>query len=189
MDEMTGPSDSALLDQFIGGDVPAFERLVARYEKRVFNFIRRMIGPSDEAEDLTQETFIRVYERAGTLRRRGAFRPWLWSIAANLCRDHFKRRRYRNHLSIEDGVDPEREPALSVSADRRIDEAEVGRIVARAIRALNPDIRMAIVLREYEGLSYEEIAEAAGCPLGTVRSRLFAARRELRKQLSFLLEE
>ena len=104
MDETTGQSDSALLERFAGGDVPAYERLVARYEKRVFNFILRTIGPSDEAEDLTQETFIRAYEQARTLKSRDAFRPWLWSIAANLCRDHFKRRRYRNNLSIEDGV-------------------------------------------------------------------------------------
>ena len=183
-----GLSDATLLIRFVGGDVSAYEALVARYEKPVFNFVRRMIGSREGAEDIAQETFVRVYEQAPSLRRSASFRPWLWSIAANLCRDYFKRQRYRHHTPIE-GVDPAREQALSVPAAIGLEDAEIGRLVQAAVVALKPELRMVIVLREYEGLSYQEIADAAGCPPGTVKSRLFAARLELRKRLAFLMDD
>lgn len=188
MSEIAQRSDQVLLEQFLGGDISAYERLVARHEKPVFNFIRRMIGHPQEAEDLTQEVFIRVYEQAKRLTEKRAFRSWLWSIAANLCRDHLKRQVYRRHLSIDHDVNLDRDLASLSSPDRDLEEAEVGQIIDRAIAALKADRRMVIVLREYQGLSYEEIAEAVGCPVSTIKSRLHMARQELRKRLAFLLD-
>ena len=181
--------DSDLVKRFIGGDVTAFETLVARYEKPIFNFVRRTVGPREEVEDITQETFIRVYQRVNNLRDVTSFRSWLWAIAVNLCKDHAKRLRYRSHLSIEDSSYSSSEPACAVSVDRQLEDAETKAIVDKSIRALRPDIRMVVVLREYVGLSYQKIAQAVGCPLGTVKSRLFLARQELRKNLGFLLDE
>lgn len=185
---MNGTSDQALLEQFLDGDMSAYEQLVARYEKPVFNFIRRMIGHPQEAEDLTQEAFIRVYEQADRLTEKRAFRSWLWSVAANLCRDHLKRQAYRRHLSVDHDVNLDRDVASPSSPDRDLEEAEVEQIIDQAIATLRSDRRMVIVLREYQGLSYEEIAETVGCSVSTVKSRLHMARQELRKRLAFLLD-
>ena len=181
-------SDQMLLEQFLGGDISAYERLVARYEKPVFNFIRRIIGRSQEAEDLAQETFIRVYEQAQTLNERPAFRSWLWSIAANLCRDHLRRQSYRDHLPLDLEVHTVQYPGSLNAPDRNLEEREVGQIIDQAIDALKTDQRIVVVLREYHGLSYQEIAEIVGCSTTTVKSRLHTARQELRNRLAFLLD-
>lgn len=189
MTETCLQSDQALLEQFVRGDVSAYERLVARYDKPVFNFIRRMIDRSQEAEDLAQETFIRVYEQAQTLNETRAFRSWLWSIAANLCRDYLKRQSYRDHLSLDRDLNMDRDLGSFNSPDRDLEDREVGQIIDQAIAALKTDQRMVVVLREYEGLPYEEIAETVGCSISTVKSRLHTARQELRERLAFLLDK
>ena len=148
MNKADGLPDTVLIEQFAHGDVSAFEMLVARYEKPIFNFVRRSIGPSEDVEDITQETFLRVYERIHDLRNAALFRSWLWAIAVNLCRDRVKRLRYRSHLSIEDALHSFHEPASSVSIDRQFEDAEIRSIVDEAIGALRLDVRMVVVLRE-----------------------------------------
>lgn len=186
MEHAQRPSDAELLIRFTGGSKAAYERLVARYEKPIFNFIRRMIGSREEAEDLAQETFIAVYERAHTLRNADAFRTWIWAIAVNRCRDHLKLKHHRSHFSIETWRGELPAPGAT---DQLIERTEMGRLIEQAIRALSPDLRTAIVLKECEGLSYKEIADAVGCPMGTVKSRLFLARQELKTRLHALLNE
>jgi RNA polymerase sigma-70 factor (ECF subfamily) len=187
VDTAREPTDAALVERFAAGDIAAFEALVGRYERPVFNFVRRLVGPDGEVEDLAQETFIRVYEKIRDLQQTQAFRSWLYSIAAHLCHDHFKRRRYRDHLPLADDL-LDREPAPAATAAEQIERAEVGQQIEQAVRDLQPELRLVIVLREYQNLSYQEIAATVGCPVGTVRSRLFSGREELKKRLAFLLE-
>lgn len=187
MDTAKEPTDAALVERFTTGDITAFEALVARYERPVFNFVRRLVGSDHEVEDLAQETFIRVYEKIRDLQQQQAFRSWLYSIAAHLCHDHFKRQRYRTHLPLADDL-LDKKPAPAATAAEQLEQAEIGQQIERAVRALHPELRLVVVLREYQNLSYQEIAAAVGCPVGTVRSRLFSGREELKKRLAFLLE-
>lgn len=177
--------DAQLICRFRNGDASAFVELLRHHEDTVYGFACRMLGSGMEAEDVAQETFVRAYERIGEVDRPERLRSWLLSVAANLCRDHFRQVRYRQHLSLEREVDLERElpdstqPAADAMRERR---------VRAAIAALDEDKRLVVVLREYHELTYEEIAAVAGCPIGTVRWRLHAARRQLRRALDDLLE-
>ncbi|NKB68529.1 MAG: sigma-70 family RNA polymerase sigma factor [Candidatus Latescibacteria bacterium] len=185
MDQPTDPTDVTLLDRFVQGDMRAYEILLQRYQKPVYNFVRRLVASPEETEDLTQEVFIRLFEKAAELQRGSSFRAWLWSIAANLCRDHFKSQRYRHHASLETPGVPQ--PISPPTQERALEEAEIGAQVEAAIRALKEEYRIALVLKEYQRLSYQDIAAAMNCPLGTVKSRLFAARKELQKRLAPLM--
>ena len=181
-------SDATLVARFLAGDISAFDTFVRRYEKSIYHYALRMVGRREDAEDITQETFVRVFECARKLRGYDTFRSWLWSIAINLCNDHFKKQRYRSHASLDASMNPGLERALSVPPMEESENAEIGRLIDQAISELALDFRAPIVLREYHGLSYKEIAVAVGCPVGTVRSRLATARLILRKRLAFLLD-
>ena len=181
--------DARLVERFLTNDISAYEILVDRYEKPIYNYVLRMVGRQEDAEDIAQETFVRVFEHAGELREACTFRSWLWSIAVNLCNDHFKKQRYRAHSSIYELDNPGLARALSTPPEARSENAEIGRLIDQAVQELTPEFRIPLVLREYDGLSYKEIADAVGCPIGTVRSRLSTARLTLRKRLAFLLEE
>ena len=161
----------------------AFTCLFRRYQHDVLSFMLRMTETRADAEDLAQETFVRVYQSLPTLQNPDRFRSWVWSIAANLCRDHGRALRHRRHVSIDRDMDLEREMAdPSTSRD-----PEMARRVRRALQTLDDDRRLVIVLREYHGLSHREIAQITACPEGTVRWRLHDARQRLRHELSDLL--
>ena len=176
--------DEELVRRFARGEVDAFARLVGRYQGAVFRFFLRMTGRRPDAEDLAQETFVRVYESLQGLEDPGRFRSWFWAIASNLVRDHHKYRQRRRHLSIEADVDLDRE--LGEAGTRPA--AELASRIQSALNELDAQRRLVLTLREYHGLSYEEIAETAGCSAGAVRWRLHSARRQLRASLSDLIE-
>jgi len=172
------PSDERIVVLVQCGQTDAFEVLVKRYERRLYNYIRRMSGSAPDAEDLFQETFLRAYTHLDRFRADGLFRPWLYRIATNLCRDRQRwwRRRPRavepraGEWDETDALDGIASPAANPRD--RASEAELAERLAVAVNALSVRHRAVFLLARYEGLSYEEIGKALDIPVGTVKSRM-----------------
>jgi RNA polymerase sigma-70 factor (ECF subfamily) len=175
------------------GDERAARELVHRFERPVFSLIYRMVRDRELAEDLSQDVFVRTFNNLDRYDRSYKFSSWLFKIAYNLTVDHLRRRELPT-ISVHgapDAVTPDRQEATSVTLESD-EEAPDDRLVAKelageleeAISALREDYRTAILLRHVEGRSYEEIAEIMEIPLGTVKTYIFRARRELREALS-----
>ena len=175
-----GQSDEALLQMARDGDKAAFERLVKRYETRLFNYIRRVLGSVADAEDVFQLTFMRVYQHLNDFRMSALFRPWLYQIATNLCRDELRRRRRRptTPLDAACGVDDvgttlgERLPSPEPSPSAVASAHELAERLDQAIAKLPLKHRSVFVMAKYEDMPYEEIARTLEIPVGTVKSRM-----------------
>ncbi len=184
-------SDAALVARSRQGDADAFCELVLRHQDRIYNFVLRSIGDPDDAADLTQDIFVRAYAGLGQFSGRASFQTWLFRIAYNRLADYSRRERAkrRQTMSLDSPSDADDAPPVEV-ADLRsnpadeVEREELARKVQEAILQLSHKLRTVIVLYDLEGLSYEEIAAVVGCPLGTVKSRLFHARAELRRRLA-----
>jgi RNA polymerase sigma-70 factor (ECF subfamily) len=157
--------------------------MVHSHTKRIFNLCLRFTGRRDEAEDLTQETFIRIYRNLRSFRSKtGSFQSWILSVARNLVIDHYrKERRLRFPFGSEEMEGMHLEDCRTPSPSRAFEQAEASRLLSKALIALDPDLRKAVVLRDLEGLSYQEVAETTGVSEGTVKSRIFRARMRLTK--------
>jgi RNA polymerase sigma-70 factor (ECF subfamily) len=190
-------ADALLVERVKRGDVRAFEMLVVKYQRRIERLIGRMVRDVDLVQDIAQESFIRAYRALPQFRGESAFYTWLYRIAVNTAKKALMDLK-RDPLVFEsarsagpDGEETSR--AENELTDGETPEAllaskEVAAAVNAAIEALSEDLRQAITLREIEGLSYEEIAEAMNCPIGTVRSRIFRAREAIAARLRPLLD-
>ena len=189
---MAEDTDQQLVDRVLSGNKNAFDMLVLRYQHRVAALIGRFIHDTQEAEDVCQEAFIKAYRALPLFRGDSAFYTWLYRIAVNTA---------KNHLIAKNRRPP--------SSDLEVDEAEVSEIgtvlreienpegslateklkqaITGAIQDLPEDLRIAFTLREFSGMSYEDITEVMGCPVGTVRSRIFRAREAIDKKIRQLL--
>ena len=178
--------DRTLVDEARAGSVDAFEGLVRRYQVRVVNYALALVRDAAEAEDVAQETFIRSYRALKGFRGDSSFKTWLYSIATNTARTHLERRGRQPHLedrSREDGLQPAGAADVS-SGVPDVEETLMKReAIDGALAALPEELRLAVVLRDVEGLEYKEIAIITGVPLGTVESRIFRARQRLRPLL------
>jgi RNA polymerase sigma-70 factor (ECF subfamily) len=185
--------DQALVERVQRGDKRAFELLVSKYQRKIFRLLSRFIRDSAEIEDVAQEAFIKAYRALPNFRGESAFYTWLYRIAINTAKNHLVAQRRRAPTSTETEVeDAENFDDADQLRDVNTPESmmqsrQVGEAVNRAIEKLPEDLRTAIVLRELEGLSYEEIAESMNCPIGTVRSRIFRAREAIATELRPLL--
>ncbi|MBA7603169.1 ECF RNA polymerase sigma factor SigE [subsurface metagenome] len=162
------------------GDLDCFNQLVERYQREVYNLSLRILGNASAAEDASQDTFLSAFRGIGKFRG-GSFRAWLYRIAANACRDQLRLLRRRPATST-DSLPLELEsdqPSPEDFAMRR----ELGEEIKRALAALPPDQRLAVILRDIEGLDYGEIAQVTGRSLGTVKSRINRGRARLRHHL------
>jgi RNA polymerase sigma-70 factor (ECF subfamily) len=163
----------------------------------MYNYIARMTGDPAEAEDLTQDALLRAYRALGSFRGGATFQTWLYRIATNICVDSLRRRRRQGSrtFSLDDPLDVEQGQITRDVADHAGDPQELAEVselrdeVGKAIGDLSPKLRSVVVLFDLEGLTYEEIAQALGLPLGTVKSRLFNARVRLRELLKPYVEE
>ena len=186
-------NDQALVERVQRGDKAAFDVLVARYQHKVVKLIMRYVKDQAEALDVAQEAFIKAYRAMPRFRGDSAFYTWLYRIAINTAKNHLvaaRRRPLSYDLNIQD---PEQYDMQARLKDVDTPEAtllseEIRETVNRAIEGLPEDLRTAIMLRELEGMSYEEIATAMECPVGTVRSRIFRAREAIDKRLKPLLD-
>jgi len=178
----TGESDAALVRRTRAGDTGAFGTLVERYMRRAYYAALGLVGSSDDALDLSQEAFVRAFKARHTIDPDRPFYAWLYQIIRRLCFNHTRDRRTRRR-GIEAAGDWLAEQAAARTAgmkpDRALERVEAKRRVARALESLSDRDREVLVLKEFEGLRYREIAEILGVPIGTVMSRLYSARRRL----------
>jgi RNA polymerase sigma-70 factor (ECF subfamily) len=177
-----GDHDADLVERHRYGDEAAFAEVYQRYSEMVYNLSLRLSGDPAEAEDLSQEIFLRVYRHLGRFRGGASLKTWVYRVALNHCRSRLGRRRAPGQPLPEAGsrgepADPQRGP------EERAAAADEGRRVARALLRVPPRFREALVLRDLEGLSYQEVAAVLGVRLGTVRSRIARGRDRLRQVL------
>jgi RNA polymerase sigma-70 factor (ECF subfamily) len=174
-------ADVSLVARAQAGDLPAFEELVRRYRNDVFRLSNHYLRNREEAWDLSQEVFIKVYRSMGSFRGESNFKTWVLRIAANQCKDFFKKRRLVT-VSFDDriGVEP---PGRQLEPGQAVQAQEIGEAIQTALAKLPHKHRTAFVLREFEGLSYEEMSQVMQCSLGTVMSRLHHARKKLQQSL------
>jgi RNA polymerase sigma-70 factor (ECF subfamily) len=179
-----GRSDEELVEACQAGESSAFDLLVARWEDRIRGACYRFLGSEEEARDVAQEAFLKAYRAIGGFKREARFSSWLYQIATNLCRDRLRRRRTRATVSLEEmeetgGAIAETRPR----ADERLLQDDLARVVRRAIEALAEEQREVLILKEYEGLTFLEIAQALDVPVSTVKTRLYRGLGQLRQRL------
>ena len=181
-------TDKQLVAKVQKGDQRAFDMLVLKYQHKIFGLISRYVNDADEVQDVAQEAFIKAYRALPKFRGDSAFYTWLYRIAINTAKNHLVSRSRRppgSDVEVEDAEYYEGGGALRdiASPESALFGAELKQVVERAISALPDDLRTAVTLREFDGLSYEDIADIMDCPVGTVRSRIFRAREAIDKQV------
>jgi RNA polymerase sigma-70 factor (ECF subfamily) len=177
-------ADADLLPRCRVGDEVAWRELVTRHTRRVFGLAYRFTGRVDEAEDLTQEVFVKVYQTLGRYRESdGPFGGWLMAVARNHAIDNYRRRKQERLRRADDPAVLETAPAREEHPIAGLEREERKRLVHSGLRALPPDLRLPLILCDLQGLPYEEIADELQIPLGTVKSRINRARVELAKRL------
>lgn len=179
--------DHELVGRARTGERAAFDQLVARYQGRLLRLVVRLLRDQAEAEDVVQETFLKAYRALPRFRGEAAFYTWLYRIALNGARNAVLRRRQRSAPGPLPSQLPAQAPEVG-TPEAMLLSKQVMQTIDTAMEALPLELRTAIVLREIEGLSYEEIAQIMECPLGTVRSRIFRAREAIARRLRPLLD-
>lgn len=185
--------DEELVSRVQHGDKAAFDLLVIKYQHKIIQLVNRYVKDPSEAQDVAQEAFIKAYRALGAFRGEATFYTWLYRIAINTAKNYLilRTRRHSNYqLDIQEVEAIGNEPQLQGmdTPEQLILNEEIMTTLNKAIEDLPEEMQLAFKLREFEGLSYEEIALAMDCPIGTIRSRLFRAREAIDKQLSPLLE-
>ena len=188
---MTREQEAAVIQAVLDGDVNAYEALVKEYEKNVYNLALRMTGNSEDAADMAQEAFIKAYNSLTAFRGDSKFSVWLYRIVSNVCLDFLRSRSRKQTVSLSTENDDGEEVELDIadethSPEQLLDRSLTRDAVRRGLAALPPDHREILLLREMQGLSYEEIADVLGLEAGTVKSRIFRARKKL---CSFLIKD
>lgn len=185
------PDDRPVVARAQRGDADAFGELVTRYRTRMYQVAYGMVSHHESAMDLTQEAFLRAYQHLAAFRGESKFSTWLRRIVTNVCLDHLRKAEHRAVVSSYDdtrGEDDDPPDGMKLTGSMELPDAgvarrELGRAILEAMKTLTPEQRAAIVLREVEGLTYEEIAKSLDCAVGTVMSRLHYARKRLRSLL------
>ena len=179
-------TDEELVARSIRGDNESFNELILRWERPIYALAYRTIGREEDARDVCQETFLRAFRALPRFRGQAKFSSWLYRIALNLCRDWVRRERRTPVVQAPEGLDlmelaASAEPSESI--ETLVARKDVARAVERAMALLPDEQRMAIVLKEYHGLTFQEIADLVGCPLSTVKTRLYQGLTVLRREL------
>jgi len=180
------PSDEELVGAFQRGEWSAFDLLVERWERKIRGAIFRILGSEEEARDLCQEAFLKAFRSLGSFKGEARFSSWLYQIALNLCRDRMRRRKGRTLVSLDDldeGGEAANRRAPPPSAFDLVLARDLSQAVASAVAALPEDQREVIVLKEYQGLTFLEIADVLGIPISTVKTRLYRGLVQLRERL------
>jgi RNA polymerase sigma-70 factor (ECF subfamily) len=179
-------TDEELVARSKTGDLDSFNQLVKRWERPIFALAYRTLGREEDARDVTQETFLRAFRALAGFKGDAKFSSWLYRIALNLCRDWIRRERRTPVVAAPEGVEIEQlvaERGPFESVEDLAARAELSREVAKAMQHLPTEQRQAIILKEYHGLTFQEIADLMKCPLSTVKTRVYQGLTTLRKQL------
>ncbi|WP_432785308.1 RNA polymerase sigma-H factor [Oligella sp. MSHR50489EDL] len=185
--------DAALVKRAQAGEKRAFELLVSKYQRRILRLLGRILYNQSDIEDVAQETFLKAYRALPKFRNESAFYTWLYRIAVNTARNHISSK--QNQVFVSDQLESQDGETFSLldnltdgeTPETHMHNREILEALQEALDELPEQLRQAIVLRELEGLSYEEIASAMDCPVGTVRSRIFRAREAISERLKSLL--
>lgn len=183
--------DQELIAECLAGDSDAFGRLVVRYQNRLYNTLVGVLGSAEDARDVAQDAFVHAFQKLGTFRGQSAFYSWLFRIAVNAAVSQ-KRKKRRTVASIDAARDAAGAEPVDSHPDARpshsLELTERQELVRQGLAQLSEEFRTVLVLKEIEGLKYDEIAEIVDCPIGTVRSRIHRARSELKQKLEVLLK-
>lgn len=184
--------EAELIKSAKAGSLPAFEELVISYEKKIYNYCFRMTNSIEDAEDLTQEVFIRVYRKLGSFRATSKFSSWIYRIAHNLCIDRYRRGRVPSiSLSATKLENDQKDmdlPSREQTPEKCLISREQLDLILKCIAMLKPKYRSVIVMRDIQDLAYEEIATILKLPMGTVKSQISRARARLRETIASMLE-
>lgn len=184
-------TDEQLIARFQLGDVQAFDILVRRYKDQLLNFIYRFVGNRSDAEDIVQETFLRVYKNKHYYKEIAKFSTWVYTIAGNLAKTELRRRKRHKIFSVSNFINEERDydiPDKEHSPEKKVDSSIQETIIQKAIEKLPIKFKEVIILRDIQGFAYEEISQILNIPLGTVKSRVNRGRLKLQEDLKFLYE-
>jgi RNA polymerase sigma-70 factor (ECF subfamily) len=184
-------SDEQLIAKFQLGDLQAYDFLVRRYKDQLLNFVYRFVGNRTDAEDIVQETFLRVYKNKHMYKEIAKFSTWVYTIAGNLAKTELRRRKRHKIFSVSNFVNEERDydiPDPEHSPEKKVDSAIQEGIIQKAIEKLPVKFKEVIILRDIQGFAYEEISQILNIPLGTVKSRVNRGRLKLQEDLRFLYE-
>jgi len=179
-------TDEELVARTVAGDAESFNQLIKRWERPIYALAYRTIGRDEDARDVCQETFLRAFRALPGFKGQAKFSSWLYRITLNLCRDWIRRQRRTPIVSAPEGVDvvelaSEQGPVESI--EDLVARKQLSRTVGEAMRFLPEEQRTAIILKEYHGLTFQEIADLQGCPLSTVKTRLYQGLSVLRRRL------
>jgi RNA polymerase sigma-70 factor (ECF subfamily) len=177
------PSDAEPIERCLGKDNAAWELVVARYRRKVFHIAYKFTGKHDEAEDLQQEIFLKVFRALEKFHRDADFSTWLSSVARNYCIDHYRASKREKEVLVEDALAYDLAPASSGNPYRALEAKDRSGMVRRGLDQLPGKLREAVILRDLQGLSYQEMASRLALPEGTVKSRINRGREELARLL------
>lgn len=195
--EATENDDSFPVDELVqqaqAGDEEAFGQLVRHYHERVYHVAYRFVRNVDEANDLAQQAWIKAWKRLSSFRGQSGFFTWMYRVVSSVCLDHLRKKKRRSEQELLDGVEYDRVVGAELAAssrsrpDRELERSEIRQRFFDELEKLSSEHRMALVMREVDGLSYEEIARAMKCRKGTVMSRIYYARKNLQSRMEDLL--
>jgi RNA polymerase sigma-70 factor (ECF subfamily) len=179
-------TDDELVARSIGGDAESFNQLILRWERPIYALAYRVIGREEDARDVCQETFLRAFRALPGFKGQAKISSWLYRIALNLCRDWIRRQRRAPVMQLPEGVDAGEliaETGPSESIEDLVGRRQLSAVVEEAMELLPEEQRTAIILKEYHGMTFQEIADMQGCPLSTVKTRLYQGLTVLRRHL------
>jgi RNA polymerase sigma-70 factor (ECF subfamily) len=180
-------SDEELVERSIAGDTESFNQLILRWERPIYALAYRQLGREEDARDIVQDAFLRAFRALPGFKGQAKFSSWLYRITLNLCRDWMRRQRRAPFVETPEGVDlgdlTPADTAPTESIEDLVARKNLSQHVARAMRRLPEEQRSAVLLKEYHGLTFQEIAELQGCPLSTVKTRLYQGLTVLRREL------
>jgi RNA polymerase sigma-70 factor (ECF subfamily) len=177
------PSDAELIERALTKDNAAWEQLVARFRRRVFHIAYKFTGKHDQAEDLTQEIFLKLFKSLDKFNRDADFSTWLSSVARNYCIDHYRASKREKEVVVDDLVAFDLAPASFGNPHRALEDQDRRSLLRRGLDQLPAKLRQAVVLRDLQGMSYQEMADQLHLPEGTVKSRINRGREELMRLL------
>ncbi len=188
-------SDEQIIERFKSGDYTVFEELVQKYETKVYTVAYRFMGNHADACDLAQEAFIKIYQALHRFRGDSSLMTWIYHITANVCRDELRRRQRKQTISLDEGYNDNEQmsPILHIASDapgpeELMESHELRDQVQQCLNMLSDEHRLILVMREIQGMSYDEIAQSLDCSLGTVKSRLNRARTAFKEKMKLALE-
>jgi RNA polymerase sigma-70 factor (ECF subfamily) len=183
-------SDLELIEKFGNGDEKAFEQLIIRYERKIYSICIYFLKNREDAEDAAQETILKLYRKVGSFRKESAFSTWMNYVASNTCRDYLRKRKRNQVLYLDEDIRTDESsisrelPSEEDTPEERMEKKELGVLMQEALFKLKDDHKEILLMREYQELSYEEISEILEISVGTVKSRIYRARQDLKGLLN-----